>query len=357
MGLPVATVGRFRPNKSGRSAKHSAGPVRMKRPAFSFWLIGPILYASLIGLFPWSILRVGDFRDLENYSARLRAISRYGSDYYDMGSGILAYFSNEIVWYWILVKSIDFGVSSQAFFVGISVISAFVSAVFLFRKSEKLLLLLFLVNPISLDLYLSQIRSALAFSLVLVGILYWQKWVRADWSKQRILSVSAFLIAPFIHSSMILVIAAFFFAKFLEARGARSRWPVGLLAVVAGLGLAIAIIVFGNLMLSELDDRRDLSATATRSAFYIVPWIGFIGLTYFGASGREKTNWTHTFSLTVLTFTIVCEMLGVAMFRMVAFSLPILVVSISKLTPTARHFSYLFLAAYTCVLFVYWVGI
>lgn len=357
MGSPVTTVGRVGSTRPKMLGRHSARPVRVKRPASGFWLIGPILYASLIGLFPWSILRVGEFRDLENYSARLRAISRYGSGYYDLGSGILDYFSNEFVWYWILVKSIDFGVSSQAFFVGISVISAFVSALFLCRKSGKLLLLLFLINPVSLDLYLSQIRSALAFSVVLIGILCWQRWARANWSKQRILSVSAFLVAPFIHSSMILVIAAFFFAKFLEARGARSRWPVGLLAVVVGLGLAIAALVFGNLMLSELGDRRDLSATATRSAFYIVPWIGFIGLTYFGASGREKNNWTHTFSLTILTFTIVCEMLGVAMFRMVAFSLPILVMSISKLTPTARHFSYLFLAAYTCVLFVYWVGI
>lgn len=320
-------------------------------------LVAPLLYASLVVFFPWSAIRVSNFRDLQNYSFRLEAISNYGSDYFDLGTSVLEYFTNEFVWYQLLVRSIDLGVSSDNFFLTVSFFSAFVAARFMCKEVGSFSLLLILINPISLDLYLSQIRSALAFSLVLIGILSWRQWSLPKRGWLTTLSILPFLIAPFVHSSMALAGLVFLFSKYLQRKGEQSRWHVGVLAIFAGLSMAIVAIIFGDLLLSELGDRRSLNAAATRSTLYILPWIIVVGIIQLWVGGRSGNDWTHTYSLCILTFTVVCEMMGVAMFRMIALSLPIILASASRLSPTGRHLAYLFFSVYTGMLFLYWFGI
>lgn len=169
-----------------------------------------LLYAALIIWFPWEELRGSEFSDIANYLRRVERIRLYSLDYFDFGDSILSMLSSEFAWSWLTAIFLNLGFTGEGFLMVMSGFSAFVASWFLARRVGGLAAMIMLLNPISIDLYASQIRSAVAFSVFLLAVS-----IVGSGMPRKAASAGLMVFTFFVHASMPLLLAVYAAAKFL----------------------------------------------------------------------------------------------------------------------------------------------
>lgn len=309
-----------------------------------------LFYASIITFLPWDDWRGLSFADIANYTMRLEQIERAGVDSILRERGIVASVSREYLWALLLSSSIEMGLKPEAFFQIITFLSSMVAFYFISSRVGLMVALIVMINPISIDLYNSQLRSALAFSLFLIGASVWMKGQAWKW-----LGIPFLIAALFIHTSMIIVSALYVIV--LVALGYKeysSPWR-NLITISVSIVLSAAFVLLGNLILSSVGDRRVLSEEGLRSFSFLIFWLMFAGLLLIQNSPQLSVSPVGQYSLAVLSFSLSSEFMGVQAFRFIAMAIPVIFATIAYSKASNRFIMVTVVGLYNILLFTYWL--
>lgn len=298
----------------------------------------------------WDELRGNAFTDVINYNLRIERIRQYGMDVYLDDFNPIKLLSREPLWASLIEFGVYLGVDTVSFLKIITFFTAAIAFLFVAPQLGNVWAFALLLNPISIDLYNSQARAALAFSLIIVG---YAMWVRGG--LLRVLAFGPVLASLLTHTSMTIVVAFLALSLGISniALSPRSR---NLICFAIAVSAAYAFVLLGNELLSYAADRRVISEFAVRSASYLAIWL-LIGLLFvFQFSIKFSTNPVGLYSILVLTFSVLSELLGMTAFRLVAVSLPFIFSSFALVADRARLAVLMIALLYNFILFSYWLA-
>jgi len=286
------------------------------------------------------------FPDLLNYGRSFNDFSLYGW-YYDFG-GLSLIFSEPVWGLIVLVASVYLDDPELLYFC-VSLISILVIATFVLVHSNSPALLIFLLNPLIIDLVFSQIRSALALSLLLCAVMH---------SKGRLVGVILVTLACLIHTSMIVLIGIYVAAKLIS----RIRMPSGSLirfGMVLFVALVVALVLsFGReALLTGVEDRRAIYLNSSSSIMYLGFWSCAALILLFSRliTGVYKSSWMVFFVAIFFFTSFFMGLAGVNGTRFVSLSIPLFIVTISFCEPRRRLPLFSSLFGFQLIQYAYWV--
>ncbi|WP_288012590.1 hypothetical protein [Diaphorobacter sp.] len=273
-----------------------------------------LLLVAIMLLIPWELIRGAEFADLRNYLSRIYLLEDYGESYFYWENDLLGWLKFEIIWFKILSLVVDLGVSPDVFFDLITAVSALVAHQFLSRYVGGWWALAILVNPISVDLFSSQLRSAFAFSLILLALM----------ARSQAVRVLLFSVAPFVHAGMAFILA-FLFVSWAFVRLVNIGVRVKLFFIlVSSVLIAFFVAKYVPQFASEIGDRRDFALFSTKSVAYVAFWFIWIAFLALSVAETLQEDWRIYYTILVGVSASLMDVLGVPGFRFIALSIPIL---------------------------------
>jgi hypothetical protein len=239
-------------------------------------------------------------------------------EYKEFG-GIFSYISNEFLWHYLMAYFInDIGVDIKYVFAFISILCLSVFGLIVV-KNHGPFALLFLVNPLVVDFAFSQLRMALAISLL--GISYLLI------SRQKFAALIFVACSLLIHTAAIFFVLIYMSLRICDRYADRFRnghWAKFVLLCLVGASISMAIGPLRVVILSLIGDRRveylDMSSTLTYSLFWIILLFAIGG----GAKILLKEKYQQ-FSVVILSIVAVNVFHGGYSTRFLAASFPFLV--------------------------------
>ena len=309
-------------------------------------LLASLLFAAIFISIPWEDLRGYPFVDLLNYLKTINEVRQYGFEYYDLGETWIDYLKNEYLWYlltWIIATS------SLEPLVALKMISAFCAFIYhryLAVSIGNALAFLFLMNPISITLLGEQLRSAFAFSLLLLALMLFKR-------PQPIFITIPFLL--FIHSAMIPLSMLFAATRWLaDHRDLRPAFKA-LLVVFAAIAVALFVTKIVPALLVSIGDRRDVTTFEVQSLAYVAFWIVWGAMLVDAAGASLTDDWRYLFAVFITVSIPAMAILGFPGFRLLALAVPIILSTLPKLGQQRRFIAGLSFVLYQIILFDYWI--
>ena len=168
------------------------------------YYILPLILAVIISLLPWPDIILSGTRgvliDREVYIQKI--IYRDNLLNYFHFNSYVDYFTSEYSW-WFLMKLLEDGrlpVNYETVFQIISTLFLVTSALIVYRRGG-LLPLVFLANPLVFELAYSQLRSALAISILYLVYLFFRR--------STYIAIALCLFAATIHTTMVIFLAIY----------------------------------------------------------------------------------------------------------------------------------------------------
>ena len=221
-----------------------------------------LVYISI----PWAEIRNRDFTDYQRYVDILESLNV--DDIYKVYTALdlIKAFTNEVLW-WKLISFI-YGITQdgEMVFTLISFFVIFTYFLFLIKRTTVLNVIIILFNPLIIDLIFSQVRSAFAFSLILISY---------SFIKNKFFFIG-FLLVVFIHSAMALILFIFFILWFLVKSKNKYIVKDGIFSWLLGFGVAFFIVFGSTYVLGRIEDRRaDYGSDVTQSStvVYALYWL------------------------------------------------------------------------------------
>ncbi len=308
-----------------------------------------VLFAALIIVGPWEVIRRDEFADLVNYRTRIYELHDYGMRYFVWEDSLLGWLRYEFLWFRTLVFVAEYNIHPDVFIATITGISAFFTHMFLRKHLGIFIATIVLLNPVTIDLLSSQIRSALAFSLFL-AVMTWQPNGRFGWLKHALL-----LPLPFIHTGLMLVVGIYAGSVVI----ARSR-IVGpqlkvFATVAAGMILAVSVVFLLPSVLEVTEDRRDIAQYGLKSPAYLSYWIVCAGALIVSVNQDLARRWEYFFALIICLVSPLLELAGLPGFRFIALAIPVIFAALAGLRGVVLHGLIFASLLYQCLLILYWV--
>lgn len=325
---------------------------RMRKPLVSNSIAIPfsLLYAALILWVPWAELRGTEFVDIFNYLRRIEYIRLYSLDGIDFGDSIISMMSSEFAWSWITSVFLRLGFTGEEFLAIMSGFSASVAAWFLARRVGGIAAVIMLINPISIDLYASQIRSAVAFSIFLLAASF-----IGNGTLKRAGSLALMVFTFFIHASMPVLLGVYAASHFIGSRLSWSPRRRVVITVSMAIAMALVFVVVAPIIINAIGDRRNLTAEGSKSIAYVAFWLILAGLLAISYNPRNTTLWTYFFGLIILIFVVLSELMNTPLFRFIALSIPVILSCLPDLSRFNRPIIFLLWPLYDILLFSYWL--
>ncbi len=189
---------------------------------------------------------------------------------YVVFSGVKDYFIHEFLWHYLIGHLLRLNFEIEFIFYFISFFSLLSAAFFILRFGKPWMLLL-LINPLLIDFYFSQLRSALAVSLLMYAYL----------AKDRFKIISLFLVffAMMVHTASFLFVIFYLFLLFMNRivlffNLSKIYYFMALLIFGAIVSLALGPLREWILML--IGDRRAEYPDMQSSFLYSTFWIIFL---------------------------------------------------------------------------------
>jgi len=301
-----------------------------------------LFYAILITyIIPWTSIYHGDFLDIGNYLNRIEYLHVGGNEASHVG---LSWLLSEPLWKYIIIGiGLIFDDYRLALYI-ISIIIVFFYSIFLFKRVESYIGMIFLFNPMFIDLVLSQVRSALAFSLLLLAY---------DLSSKKWSSIVA-IISILIHASMPLFIVIYFLLSKLN----KSVYPKKyyLVTIITALLFAIFMKYGVNILLTILGDRHAgyENTIAGASLSYSIVWFAIgIFVATFATFENENDRIIAGYAIIMTSFFFFSSIMGNFAQRYVALTMPLIIISISYLPKHYRQGTYVLFFMYILLMFKY----
>ncbi len=271
---------------------------------------------------PWELISAGGFPDRDNYLQAIDTLMASGAQPFDFsGADLLALFLNEYLWREVLIILGTYFEHPLEGFLVVSVITCTLLTFHVIRRAGILYAFLFLLSPLTVDLIISQTRSALAFAVFLFALT-----VRGRLSKYGLL-IGAFLI----HTFGAILFALYHFSAFVLARrqlGTRQK----LIAVAIGGLIASAVLAFiAEIILMTIGDRRAFQmALLPSSVAFAVWWMVLTAmLVAFARLWTRPGNGQFVLAAVFLQATFVFSTLfSAGALRFLSLSLPVACVAI-----------------------------
>jgi hypothetical protein len=297
--------------------------------------------------FPWDAFDI-KFGDLEVYLTRIELLMNdQDGDMPDGGAGLIYYISNEILWRGILILV---GTLFQEPRIGLGIISCFslmVYSTFLIKRVNPILAVFFLLNPLFIDLILSQIRVSLAFSLLLIAALSDKKEVR----------IACAVAATFIHTASIVFIIFYFFFEWLLARSDRIKLRyLCIFALASGAVFSLCLAYGLDFVLALVGDRRENYVADSSSLLFSSFWfVVAIVLCMGQRKMAHQESLIFLYSISMLSVFFFSSVLNVYGSRFVAVALPLIVCSVSQLPHSYKIPVLYVFVLFQIVQWAYWI--
>lgn len=298
----------------------------------------------IVFLTPWESLKGVSFEDLQNYIDRMVQLDVYGESYIIDSGSYLANFAKEIGWgYLLLLLTFAFDDYRLALFC-VSLFCCCVIASYVLRKTNHFVASILLINPIFVDLLLSQQRSALAFSIFLISLAY----------RNTLIIFLLFLLALSVHLASLILFAFLVIVNLLNNVPFQRREVLkrNVLSFVAVLVLSLSMYILKDIFLGYIGDRRVGDGADSVSIAYSLFWYASLVCLVFFSSRTDRDSMLAIFFLGVFT---VASLLGEYSARYLSFSLPFVIVALPKLTQGVREFWLVVFLLYAFIQWIYWL--
>ena len=311
---------------------------------YRYYWTWAFIYAGIyVFLIPWVDILGREFADTANYIFRITYIQEGGKEAELSGIKLLL---DEPVWRGILfILGITFEDYRFALYV-ISFIAMVLYGSFFFRRVEWYVVMILLLNPMSVNLFIEQVRISLAFGILLVAYDISSK------PKQLLLASIAF----FIHASMPIFIGVYYILHHYNSRVEAHKYY--LIAIGIALGMALFMKFGLDIILTAIGDRHagygDISAGS--SLAYSMSWfIIAIIIAVFADFQNSEERVLAGYAIVFMTFFFFGSILGIFAQRYVAVIMPIIIIAIGYLPRHIKQGTYLFMFAYNLFMFKYWL--
>ncbi len=307
----------------------------------------PYLYSFLMVLVPWEVIHGKEFVDLERYT-----------NYFLSGTSVLEYrsfetiadmFLGEILWHSVIPYLNNVvGINLEYIFTGISFICGVSFSAFLYKR-VGVWALLFLINPLFISLAFSQLRMALAFSLLIIAYEY----------RKYFLHFVLALASIFIHTSMLLFISLFLFVRIVVYLGHRNLIDTLINKIVllfVGVIFALLLGPLRDVLLGFFGDRRIGYGDISSSLLYTSIWIGLLLISLI-QSKKFYEDEVNSYAVIMLTIASLSSVVGGYTTRLLAVSLPFILVAIFNFAKKSRTITIFVLVIYMVFQWVYWIQI
>lgn len=312
-----------------------------------FKLINSIFLSYLfVYLIPWHEIKY--FHDFEIYKFRVAELFTLGNTQ-EESFGIFILFS-EILWTQILqiLPLYFYDINS-----GITFISFICLSVYIYYTISRLnpaLVFILLLNPIFIDLIISQVRIGVSFAILLIAY---------SLRKTIIFSVMLIAVATLIHTATILLVTIFFSLKIIKRIVDDNNKFLQI-----SLVFPMVIMLFIQTILLPIFDFFGDSERAGyftnpiySTIFFSLPWFFFSAMIAL-LPKRNLVNLKIDYVAFAVTMGSLFFFSSIFQFygsRFVAVSFPLFIISINCLTKQFRYIMFLILFLYQITYFSYWL--
>lgn len=298
------------------------------------------IYAAFVTLFPWGLIQQLPFWDFLAYVDEFTNQVVSKREAFQL-AGLKEFYSFEVLWD-ELVRSLTrlTGSASVALRL-ISFFILFVWALFLFRRTQFGVALLFLFNPTAIDIAMSIIRNGLAWSLVLIGLT----------TRSRAMRFTLFFIATFIHSSTLLLLFIYALTH-LATRIWRGR-RLAMAGIGIGVLVGLVVTVGASLVFVLFGDRRFSEGYALGGGSLLQASVWGILLYLQCVSGGAYVK-RNVFVIALLAWYETMNPFIPWSYRIWGAFLPLIAVSLLNLPSRKRQIAFYSYTGYLALQWVYW---
>jgi len=315
---------------------------------YANWLLA-LAYAYLfVYVIPWVDIYGEEFADIFNYIERIEYLERGGKE--GEFSGIL-WITSEPLWKEIIIFIGHTFNDYRAALYGVSFLTVFVYASFLLKRVEFYIAMIFLINPMSVDFFMSQLRNAVAFSLLLIAYDIYES------NREKvILPILILILATFIHMSMPIFIGVYYILYRLDQKIEDKKYY--LVSLILALFMAL-FMKYGSLaLLAAIGDRHagyDEYIEAASISYSITWFIIAVILATFANFSSSYERIFVAYAITFMAFFFFASVLNIFAARYVAVTMPMIIIAIKYLPKHIKQGTYLLLFVYTIYSFKYWL--
>jgi hypothetical protein len=310
-------------------------------------LLVALSFALLVWSINWEGIRGAQFAD-RTVTARVLESNYYDVDIRMSVESIVFNLTHETLWnQGIRFLIHDKGIQISTIFSVISFLTVFVFSVCVVSQAG-IWYLLFLINPLVIDLAFSQMRFSLA-----ITILYLTASLDSRYLK-LLLALCAF----FIHTASVLIVFSYLICELTARQRLRFGWSTNRVffsLTIVALMLVLLMGPVGNAILKALGDRRADYINLSSGAFITVFW--FLYLSYYGA--QIKTLFIKPYAMLSYLFILLFVLLSVFdMYgsRFLALAYPLIIVTASKMTSRYKIGVILTHVLYGLTSWTYWIS-
>jgi len=310
---------------------------------YNVWILSFLFAFTFVFIISWIDIKGHDFEDIVQYIRRMVYLHAGGKE--EEYTGLL-WITSEPLWKFIIMQLADICTDYRWAMYLVSFISLGFHATFLFRRVPFIVAVIFLINPMTVDLMMAQVRIALAFGLVLV----------AYDLKSKNLAILLILCAILIHASMPIFIGMYYLLYRLNKRVEAKK----LYLTAIGMGILMAIFMkYGvNSILSAIGDRHADYAndSVVSTVSYSIIWILISGLiATFSSFDNEEERLLATYVIVFMGFFFFASTMGVFGKRYVSVTMVIIIASLNTLPKHIKEGTYMLLVMYNIYLFKFWL--
>ena len=308
-----------------------------------YWFYA-LLYATVyVFIIPWTEIRGGEFTDIENYLFRINYLHRGGTEHVYHG---IAWLFSEPLWVAILHWIGNTFTDIRLVLYGISFFIVTIFSHFLFKRLPIFLVIIFLINPLSVHLFMEQVRSGVGLALLLLAY---------DSSSKKI-AIFLIFIAVFIHVAMFIFVTIYFLLYLLDHKVEPRKYYLWIVVLAFLFTLFIGYGLQG--ILHAIGDRHATSgqdAGKVTSVKYTIGWFAFAGIFALWADFTKRNiRIIVGYAIFMMSFVFFLSLIGSTSTRFVAAVIPFILLSISYLPKHFKEGTYMLLFAYNVLLFQYW---
>lgn len=270
-----------------------------------------IFFSIFIVLFPWESVRNVDFVDLQRY------VSKYQDLKYLYISIDFSKVTSEPLWKYLNLRSANLGFEANAFFLCIAFFCILSLTLFVYIETKSIWFCVLFANPVTIDFVLSQQRSCLAFSIIILAG-YIKGYTRfLVFAPSFLIHTVSFVIA-FISELSLLI----------SKRYLNSRLKLALSSLLIGFILAYATVYGREILLGYFGDRRAYEYNAaSNSLIFSFPWLLYA---LFTMVKSREIRYSVT-ALVYMTIFFWCSVFDFYGNRFLAIGLPFLYIAMFHL--------------------------
>ena len=257
----------------------------------SLWAtFGAFLYAVIIVVTPWDILQGAELVDRASYLNNLAVNLPVWEIYADQGWIFIAL--QEFLWDFIIRSFSWLSGSDNAALSMVTFFLSYVISRFVLIRSTSLITFILLLNPVLIELVSSQLRLALAFSLILIF------YNRGGY----LFRVGVLLMVMLIHTASILIIAVLWYAQFITRAFRGQSAAFFIVAIVVPVLIFAGLLGPGReLVLGAIGDRRAEYVVDAVGVGFTSVWILYLTVAlYHGKKSFESSSTVVAFFFVLL---------------------------------------------------------